>query len=409
MSRAASARKLRMGMVGGGRGAFIGAVHRSAAALDGRIELVCGAFSSDPACALASGADLFLDPARCYESFDQMLRVESAMPLDRRMDFLSIVTPNHLHAPMATAAVGAGFPVICDKPLAFSLQEALALRAAVREAAVPFALTHNYTGYPLVKEAREIVRSGRIGAIRKVVVEYPQGWLATRIEARGHRQASWRTDPARAGLAGCIGDIGTHAENLAEYVTGLRIVELAADLTSFVDGRELDDDANVLLRLEGGAKGALIASQIAVGEENNLSLRVWGTTGGIEWHQREPNSLWLKSASAPAQLLRTGHPSLSAAAAAATRLPPGHPEGYLEAFANIYRAFAVQVVAHLDGVSPPSDALDHPTIDDGVRGMAFIEAVVASSRANAAWTPVVSEQGSIGIAHGSPARSVRGA
>jgi len=409
MSTAASARKLRMGMVGGGRGAFIGAVHRSAAALDGRIELVCGAFSSDAACALASGADLFLPPARCYESLAEMLRKESVLPIGQRMDFLSIVTPNHLHAPMATAAVKAGFPVICDKPLSISLREALDLRAAVRAAAVPFALTHNYTGYPLVKEARALVRSGRIGTVRKVVVEYPQGWLATRIETSGHRQASWRTDPARAGLAGCIGDIGTHAENLAEYVTGLRIRELAADLTSFVDGRKLDDDANVLLRFEGGAKGALIASQIAVGEENNLSLRVWGSGGGIEWHQREPNSLWLKSADQPAQLLRTGTAGLCPAAAAATRLPAGHPEGYLEAFANIYRAFAVQVVAHLDGVSAPTHALDFPTIDDGVRGMAFIEAVVASSRANASWTPLASDAAPSAMASTPPARAVRGA
>lgn len=391
MSAAASTRKLRMGMVGGGRGAFIGAVHRSAAALDGRIELVCGAFSSDPACGLASGADFFLPPARCYRSLAEMLHAEMALPIGERMDFLSIVTPNHLHAPMATAAVQGGFPVICDKPLALSLQEALDLRTTVRAAALPFALTHNYTGYPLVKEARAIVRSGRIGAVRKVVVEYAQGWLATRIEASGHRQASWRTDPARAGLAGCIGDIGTHAENLAEYVTGLRIRELAADLTSFVDGRQLDDDASVLLRFEGGAKGALIASQIAVGEENNLRLRVWGSSGSLEWHQQEPNSLWLRSADQPVQRLRTGMAELSPAAAAATRLPAGHPEGYLEAFANIYRAFAVRVAAHLDGVSPPCDAPDCPTIDDGVRGMAFIEAVVASSRANAAWTPLASE------------------
>jgi len=391
MSDTAAARKLRMGMVGGGRGAFIGAVHRSAAALDGRIELVCGAFSSDPDCARASGAELFLPPARCYESFAEMLRVEAGLPIGQRMDFVSIVTPNHLHAPMATAALHAGFPVLCDKPLALSLREALDLRAVVRASALPFALTHNYTGYPLVKEARALVRGGCIGAVRKVVVEYPQGWLATRIEASGHRQASWRTDPARAGLAGCVGDIGTHAENLAEYVTGLRIRELAADLTSFVDGRPLDDDANVLLRFEGGAKGALIASQIAVGEENNLSLRVWGSSGGIEWHQREPNSLWLKSADQPTRLLRTGSAGLSPTAAAATRLPPGHPEGYIEAFANIYRAFAAQVAAHVDGLSPPSDALDHPTIDDGVRGMAFIEAVVASSRANAAWTPLAAD------------------
>lgn len=408
MTTAASARKLRMGMVGGGRGAFIGAVHRSAAALDGRIELVCGAFSSDPACALASGLDLFLPPARCYPSFAEMLSAESALPVGERMDFLSIVTPNHLHAPMALAAVQAGFPVICDKPLAVSLREAVELRDAVRAAAVPFALTHNYTGHPLVKEARAIVRSGRLGAVRKVVVEYSQGWLATCIEAQGHRQASWRTDPARAGLAGCIGDIGTHAENLAEYVTGLRIQELAADLTSFVDGRRLDDDANVLLRFEGGAKGALIASQIAVGEENNLSLRVWGSNGGIEWHQREPNSLWLKSADQPAQLLRTGMAGLSPAAAAATRLPAGHPEGYLEAFANIYRAFAVQVEAHVDGALPPRDALDCPTIDDGVRGMAFIEAVVASSRANGAWTPLTADRAPNTAASAPAARAVHG-
>lgn len=379
-------RKIRMGMVGGGRGAFIGAVHRIAANIDGQIELVCGAFSSDPQRSKESGADFFLPADRCYGSFDEMMRGEAALPADQRMDFVSIVTPNHVHYPAAKAALEAGFHVLSDKPATFDLAEAKQLKQLIESTGLLYGLTHNYTGYPLVKQARDMVREGRLGKIRKVVVEYPQGWLATRVEATGQKQADWRTDPKRSGAAGCIGDIGTHAENLAEYITGLKIKELAADLTTFVDGRLLDDDGNVLLRFDNGAKGVLHASQISVGEENNLNIRVYGETGGLEWHQNEPNTLLVKWLDQPTQVYRTANGYLGAAAAANTRTPPAHPEGYLEAFANIYRNFANTIRARIDGSEPGELALDYPTIDDGVRGMAFIEAVVASSASNAAWT-----------------------
>lgn len=383
-------RKIRYGMVGGGRGAFIGAVHRIAANMDGQIELVCGAFSSDPEKSKASGADLFLPANRCYGSFAEMIQAEAALPEGERMDFISIVTPNHVHFPPAKMALEKGFHVLSDKPATFDLAEAKELEALVKKTGLLYGLTHNYTGYPLIKEARDLVHSGKLGKIRKVVVEYPQGWLATRIEASGQKQASWRTDPKRSGAAGCIGDIGTHAENLAEYVTGLQISELAADLTAFVKGRKLDDDGNVLLRFKGGAKGILHASQISVGEENNLNLRVYGELGGLEWHQREPNTLLVKWPDQPMQVYRTANGYLGAAAKAAGRTPPAHPEGYLEAFANIYRNFASAVRARTEKRKLAKDdpALDFPKIQDGVRGMAFIEAVVASSKANAAWTKI---------------------
>lgn len=383
-----NARKLRMGMVGGGRGAFIGAVHRMAAALDGQIELVCGAFSSDPQRSRDSGADLLLPPDRCYGSFEEMMQREAALPADVRMDFVSIVTPNHVHFPAAKAALEHGFHVVSDKPATFDLAEVKSLGDIVARTGLLYALTHNYTGYPLVKEARDIVRSGRIGAVRKVVVEYPQGWLATRLEETGQKQADWRTDPARSGAGGCLGDIGTHAENLAEYITGLRIRELAADLTAFVEGRKLDDDANLLLRFEGGAKGVLHASQISVGEENNLNIRIYGEKGALEWHQQEPNTLLLKWGDRPTEVLRTGQGALGAAAKANTRIPSGHPEGYLEGFANIYRNFAGHLRAVLAGTKPDPLCLDYPTIAAGIRGMAFIEAAVESSKNNARWTPL---------------------
>lgn len=382
----AAHRKIRMGMVGGGRGAFIGAVHRAAAALDGQIELVCGAFSSDARRSKDSGADLFLPSERCYATFGEMMAGEAALPEDRRMDFVSIVTPNHLHFAPAKAALERGFHVVSDKPATFNLAEARELGALLERTGLLYALTHNYTGYPLVKEARGIIRSGRLGKIRKVVVEYPQGWLAARLEETGQKQASWRTDPARSGAAGCLGDIGTHAENLAEYVTGLRIEELAADLTAFVPGRRLDDDANILLRFGGGAKGVLHASQISAGEENNLMIRVYGELGGLEWRQQEPNTLLLKWPDRPSEVLRAGTGYLGSAATANTRVPPGHPEGYLEAFANIYRNFANHLRARIDGREPDPAALDYPKIADGIRGMAFIEAAVDSSKNNARWT-----------------------
>ena len=338
-------RKIRYGMVGGGRGAFIGAVHRIAAAMDGQIELVCGAFSSDPAKSKASGTDFYLPASRCYGSFEEMMKSEAALPTTERMDFVSIVTPNHMHFAPAKMAMEHGFHVLSDKPATFNLAQAQALGVLIKKTAMLYGLTHNYTGYPLVKEARDLVRAGKLGKIRKVVVEYPQGWLATRLEAGGQKQAAWRTDPKKSGAAGCIGDIGTHAENLAEYITGLPIAELAADLTSFVKGRKLDDDGNILLRFKGSAKGVLHSSQISVGEENNLNIRVYGEKGGLEWHQREPNTMLLKWPDQPMQVYRTANGYLGKNAASASRTPPAHPEGYLEAFANVYRNFASAIRA----------------------------------------------------------------
>lgn len=376
-------------MVGGGRGAFIGAVHRMAAALDGEIDLVCGAFSSNPEKSKASGLDLFLPPDRSYGSYEEMILKEKELPEGERMDFVSIVTPNHVHFPPAKIAMENGFPVICDKPLCFSLEQAKEFKEVVDKTGLPFALTHNYTGYPMVKEARDMVRSGKIGAVRKVVAEYPQGWLSTYLEGGDHKQAAWRTDPSKSGAAGAMGDIGTHAENLAEYITGLKITEVCADLSIFVDGRLLDDDGNVLLRFDSGAKGVLHASQISQGEENSLNIRIYGETGGLEWHQMEPNTLIHKT-NEETRILRTAVGNLSASAQAHTRIPAGHPEGYLEAFANIYRNFGRTVRAHIEGRSPNPVDLDFPTIDDGVRGMAFIETVVASSASDQKWYPMKS-------------------
>jgi predicted dehydrogenase len=381
-------RKIRMGMVGGGRGAFIGGVHRIAAALDGQIELVCGAFSSDPERSKASGADLFLPEDRCYGTYEEMILAEKALPLGERMDFMVIVTPNHMHFPPAKMALENGFHVLSDKPATFSLAEAKELAAIVRNTGRLYGITYNYTGYPLMKEARQMIEQGKLGAVRKVVVEYPQGWLSTLLESTGQKQASWRTNPAICGVAGCMGDIGTHAINLAEYVTGLHIKELAADLTIFVEGRQLEDDGNVLLRFNNGAKGVLHSSQISVGCENNLSLRVYGELGGIEWHQRDPNTMLVTWPDQPMQVYRTGLGYLGSAAAAATRTPAGHVEGDLEAFANIYKNFINHIRAVATGATPDPLTTDYPTIEEGLAGMAFIEAVVASSAKNAAWTPL---------------------
>lgn len=381
-------RKIRMGMVGGGPGAFIGAVHRMAAALDGHIELVCGAFSSDPAKSIVAGKELYLDPARIYKSYEEMITKEMALPANVRMDFVSIVTPNHLHFAPAKLALESGFHVVCDKPLAFNLSEAEELEKIVATTGKLFALTHTYTGYPMVKEARDMVVSGQIGKVRKVMVEYPQSWLATQLEATGQKQADWRTDPARAGISCCMGDIGTHAENLAEYVSGLKITEVAADLTTFIPGRQLDDDGNVLIRLEGGAKGVLFASQISVGEENNIKIRIYGDKAGLEWQQEDCNSLRVKWIDKPIEIKRTRGYDTSKAAAFNTRIPAGHPEGYLEAFANIYRNFAWSLQTLLVGEKPTEAMLDFPSVAEGVRGMAFIEAVVASSNANSKWVKV---------------------
>jgi predicted dehydrogenase len=378
-----------MGMVGGGRGAFIGGVHRIAAALDQQIELVCGAFSSDPAKSKASGEDFYLDPSRVYGSYEEMILREKELPADVRMDFISIVTPNHVHYGPAKLALENGFHVVCDKPLCFNMEEAHELARLVDETGLIFALTHNYTGYPMVKQARHMIREGELGQIRKIVVEYPQGWLSTRVEDDpAAKQASWRTDPARSGIAGAMGDIGTHAENLAEYITGLKITEVCADLTAFVPGRPLDDDGNLLLHFDNGAKGVLHASQISSGEENGLNIRIYGEKGGLEWHQMEPNTLLHKRQDHPTRILRTGVGDLSPAAQYATRIPAGHPEGYLEAFANIYRNFATCVQARLEGKEPDPLALDFPTVHDGVRGMQFIVTTVNSSNSDQKWVPL---------------------
>ena len=378
-------RKIRMGMVGGGRGAFIWGVHRMAAALDGQIELVCGAFSSNAEKSRLSGEDLFLPANRVYGSFKEMILKEKELPEGERMDFVSIVTPNHVHYEPAKMALENGFHVVCDKPLSFNMEEAHDLEKIVNESGLIFALTHNYTGYPMVKQARAMVKNGDIGSIRKIVVEYPQGWLSTKLEDSDQKQAAWRTDPTKSGIAGAMGDIGTHAENLAEYITGLKITEMCADLSAFVDGRLLDDDGNVLLRFDNGAKGILHASQISVGEENNLNIRVYGTLAGLEWHQMEPNTLCVKWRDKPLEILRTGVGELYPETQAHTRIPAGHPEGYLEAFASIYRNFAFCVRARLEGKEVDPLYMDFPSVSDGVRGMQFIERVVASSASEEKW------------------------
>jgi predicted dehydrogenase len=379
-------RKIRMGMVGGGRGAFIGAVHRMAAALDGQIELVCGAFSSTPEKSKASGADLYLPADRVYGSYEEMIKKEKELPEGERMDFISIVTPNHVHFGPAKMALENGFHVVCDKPLAFNMEQALELEKLVKESGLIFALTHNYTGYPMVKQAKMMIKNGELGDIRKVVVEYPQGWLSTKLEDSEQKQASWRTDPSKSGAAGAMGDIGTHAENLAEYITGLEISELCADLSSFVEGRKLDDDGNVLLRFNSGAKGVLHASQISAGEENSLNIRVYGTKAGIEWHQMEPNTLIVKWLDKPVEVRRTGVGDLYPETQMATRIPAGHPEGYLEAFANIYHYFAKCVQARLAGEKVDPIYEDFPSVSDGVRGMQFIAKLIESNQNDQKWT-----------------------
>jgi predicted dehydrogenase len=381
--------KLKMGMVGGGRDAFIGAVHRLAARLDGRIELVAGAFSSDPAKSKASGEDLGLDPSRVYPDYQTMAAAESKLRENERIDFVTIVTPNNVHFPPAKTFLEAGFHVVCDKPMTFDLAEAKALREVVKSTGKVFALTHNYTGYPMVKEARELVRNGDLGKILKVVAEYPQGWLIQPIDAEGQKQAAWRTDPSRTGASSCIGDIGTHAENLGRYITGLQIDELCADFTTFVAGRRLEDDGNLLVRYQGGAKGVLYASQISVGEENNLSIRVYGTKASLEWHQEHPNELVVKYPDAPRKIYRRGNSYISETAKRFTRLPFGHPEAFIEAFANIYLEAARAVEAVKAGKPIPPD-IDYPTVEDGVLGMAFIATAVASANNGSTWTKFVS-------------------
>ncbi|HET9487809.1 MAG TPA: Gfo/Idh/MocA family oxidoreductase [Chryseosolibacter sp.] len=381
-------RKLRMGMIGGSTEAFIGAVHRKAAAIDGQIELVCGAFSSNPEKSKATGKALYLDPNRVYPSFDEMIRREKELPEGERMDFVSIVTPNHVHFAPAKAALENGFHVIIDKPLAFNVAEAKQLKKIVDKTGMILALTHTYTGYPLVKEAREMVRTGKIGKVRKVYVEYPQGWLSTFVEGSGNKQASWRTDPSKSGAGGAIGDIGTHAANLAEYVTGSNITEINAMLNIVVKGRQLDDDASMLVKFDNGASGVLLATQVAAGDENNLNIRVYGEKGGLEWRQEEPNTLVVKWLDKPKEIVRAGWGYLSDPAKLNTRTPSGHPEGYLEAFANIYQSFARAVRAWKPGKKIDPAKFDFPDVEDGVKGMAFVEAVIKSSASNKKWISV---------------------
>jgi len=382
MSAQVKSRKLRYGMVGGGQNAFIGAVHRMAANLDGQLELVAGAFSSDAKNSATTGEQLFLNPKRVYASYQEMAEREAALPADERIDFVAIVTPNFLHAPVATAFLKKGFHVVCDKPMTLTLKEAKALREVVRKSGKVFALTHNYTGYPMVKEARELVRTGKLGKILKIVVEYPQGWLLDKIEADGQKQAAWRADPKKAGASCCVGDIGTHAENLGRYITGLQIDELCAEFTSFIPGRKLEDDANMLIRYQGGAKGVLHCSQISCGEENNLNIRVYGMLGALAWQQEHPNELKFTPKGEPAKILRRGNGYVSDVAKKFTRLPFGHPEAFIEAFANIYLEAIAAIRANIAG---KKGSFDFPTVDDGVEGMAFIETCVKSA-ASGKWT-----------------------
>ncbi|XLS28963.1 Gfo/Idh/MocA family protein [Flavobacteriaceae bacterium M23B6Z8] len=377
-------RKLRMGMVGGGTGSFIGDVHRKAAFIDGQIELVCGAFSSTPEKSKQSGRDLFLPEERCYGDFKEMIAKEKELPEDKRMDFLAIVTPNHMHFEPAKLALENGFHVVCDKPMTLTIEEAEILDKLVKETGLIFALTHNYTGYPMVKQARAMVAKGDIGKIRKIQVQYLQGWLATEIEKTGQKQAAWRIDPKKSGVGGALGDIGTHAENLTEYITGLQIKELSADLGRFGEGRILDDDGNVLIRMENGAKGTMSFSQIATGEENNLAIRIYGEKGSLEWHQENPNELITRWLDKPKKIFTPNGNDLYPEAISASRIPSGHPEGYLEAFANIYKAFTQCVLSRLNGNTV--DEPDFPTVSDGVRGVKFIHKAVHSDANNAAWT-----------------------
>ncbi len=378
--------KLKVGMVGGGRDAFIGEVHRKAMALDGQIEFVAGALSSTPEKARASGQDLGLADDRNYGSWQEMLEKELARPEDERIDFVSIVTPNHVHYPVAKAFAEAGIHVVSDKPLVHTSEQANDLIQTVEKSGVVFGVTYNYTGYPMVKQARHMVKTGVLGDIRKVIVEYNQGWLATKLEASGAKQAEWRTDPARSGAAGCIGDIGSHAENLVATVTGLELSHICADLTTFVDGRLLDDDGNLLLRFSNGAKGVLISSQIQVGDENDIRLRVFGTKGSLAWYQEDPTYLIHRPMGEPSRILKPGNDYLSAAALKAGRIPPGHPEAFLEAFANIYLGVAEAIRAKKSGQALGELEGDFPTVYDGARGVHFIEKTVESSKTETKWT-----------------------
>ena len=385
-------RKLRMGMVGGGKDAFIGAIHRLAANMDGLIEVSCGALSINPEIAVASGEALFLPKERTYLTFDEMIKKEAALPADQRIDFVTIVTPNFAHFAPAMMALDYGFHVVIEKPITFSMDEAKQLKQKLDKTGLTLCLTHTYSGYPMVKHAKAMVKEGKLGKIRKVWVEYAQGWLSKLSEREGNAQAAWRTDPKKSGKSSVMGDIGTHAAHLAEYITGSKITDVCAELNTMVEGRLLDDDGSVMLKFDNGAKGVLMASQVAAGEENNLKIRIYGEKGGIEWMQHEPNTLQVKWLEQPAQVLRAGGnygAHLSSTAIHSCRTPGGHPEGYLEAFANIYRNFALTLGCKIDGTTPTAEMLDFPGIEDGLRGMAFIDNVVASSQSDQKWTPYV--------------------
>ncbi len=384
-------RKLRFGMIGGGKDAFIGSIHRLAANMDGKVELVCGMFSINPEISKDSGKELFIPADRVYTTTEEMFASESQMPADKRIDFVTIVTPNFAHFGPAMTALDNGFNVVVEKPMTLTLDEAKQLKARANEKGLTVCLAHAYSGYPMVKQARAMVKEGVFGKIRKVYVEYPQGWLSQLSEREGNAQAAWRTDPKKGGKSGCIGDIGTHAAHLSEYITGAKITQLCADLHIIVDGRALDDDGDILLRFDNGAKGVLSASQVAAGEENALKIRVYGEKGGIEWAQQEPNTLLVKWHGEPTQIYRAGngYKYLSAAAIHNTRTPGGHPEGFLEAFANLYRNFALTVSAKMEGETPQEEWLDFPGVDDGVRGMAFIENAVESSQSDVKWKDFV--------------------
>lgn len=385
-------RKLRMGMVGGGKDAFIGAIHRLAANMDGLIELCCGALSINPEIAMASGEALFLPKDRTYTTFEEMIKAEAALPADKRMDFVTIVTPNFAHFAPAKMALEHGFHVVIEKPITFSLEEAKELKQILDKTGLTLCLTHTYSGYPLVKQIKAMIKDGQLGKIRKVWVEYPQGWLSKLSEREGNAQAAWRTDPKKSGKSSVMGDIGTHAAHLAEYVTGSKITDICAELNTMVEGRVLDDDGAVMLKFDNGAKGVLMASQVAAGEENGIRIRVYGEHGGVEWYQHEPNTLLVKWLDKPTQIYRAGGNNghyLSPMATHNCRTPAGHPEGYLEAFANIYRNFALTLGCKIDGKTPTPEMLDFPGIEDGLRGMAFIDNVVASSQSDKKWTAYV--------------------
>jgi predicted dehydrogenase len=382
-------RKLRMAMIGGGKDAFIGAVHRLAMNMDGQIELVAGALSVNPEVAVDSGKSLFLDESRIYTDYKVMLEKEAAMPAEKRIDFITIVTPNFVHFEPAMMALEKGFHVVIEKPITFTLEQAKQLKAKVEETGLSLLLCHTYTGYPMVKQAKQFIKSGALGKVRKVYVEYPQGWLSTFLEGTGQAQASWRTDPKKSGKAGSMGDIGTHAFNLAEYVTGLEVTHLCADINIVVEGRMLDDDGAAFLKFSNGATGVLMATQIAAGEENNVKIRVYGEKGGIEWKHEDNNTLLVKWLDKPTEIYRTGGGYNSSYTAHNTRTPSGHPEGFLEAFANMYRNFALTVAAKIDGVQPKEEWLDFPGVNEGVRGMAFVDNVIESGKSEEKWRAFV--------------------